>query len=251
MRILGRIFFTTRRRITLNSSSTTTTTSTAAASQILARNRYLPNQHQKCQPYSTENRKKDLVESSPEYEEKAVQTTVYETIKEGTKTASYLGVIIVGVSIGSVIIYAICSELFSNKSPNRVYSKAFAYVAKDSKVQNVLGDQIKGFGEETRRGRRQHVSHVTYHKDGLNLLRMKFYVKGSRETGTVHLEMYENEKGKYEYRYLFVVVDDLARRTIILEDNRAKAAESVAGGDATLFPSLNTDTLPEVDLSMK
>lgn len=49
---------------------------------------------------------------------------------------------------------------------------------------------------------------------------MKFYLKGSRRKATVHLEMKENEKGKYEYRYFFVQLDEYPGTTIIIEDNR-------------------------------
>lgn len=63
-------------------------------------------------------------------------------------------------------------------------------------------------------------SHVLYEKDGVNYLRMKFYLKGSRRKATVHLEMKENEKKKFEYRYLFVQLDEYPHTTIILEDNR-------------------------------
>ncbi|XP_065221799.1 mitochondrial import inner membrane translocase subunit Tim21 [Planococcus citri] len=200
-------------------------------------------------PYSTSKKPENKLVENVSGEQKAVQTTVIENIKETTKTVSYLGFVLVGFSIGLSVIFAICYELFSGKSPNKIYSKAFDYVSKDSRIQNVIGDQIKGFGEETRRGRRRHIAHVSYQKDGMNLLRMKFYIKGNRESGTVHLEMFENEKGKYEYRYLFVVTDGVNPKSIILEDNRYKAS-ATAQGNAVAFPALSTD-LPELDLSSK
>lgn len=47
-----------------------------------------------------------------------------ERIKENTKTASYLGVIALGVSVTGIMFYAIFRELFSSTSPNSVYSDA-------------------------------------------------------------------------------------------------------------------------------
>lgn len=247
MRILNRILFLPRKQLALHQFNTTFRTHRLPASSdtkntnifVLLRRSYSS---------SSKKPENQLVENVPG-EEKAVQTTVIENIKETTKTVSYLGFVLVGFSIGLSVIFAICYELFSSKSPNKVYAKAFDYVSKDTRVQNVIGDQIKGFGEETRRGRRQHIAHVAYQKDGINLLRMKFYIKGSRETGTVQLEMFENQEGKYDYRYLFVVTEGLNPRSIILEDNRYKASASAQGKAGTY--SAPSNDLPELDLSLK
>lgn len=47
-----------------------------------------------------------------------------EKIKENTKTASYMGVILLGVGVTGIMFYAIFRELFSSQSPNSVYSEA-------------------------------------------------------------------------------------------------------------------------------
>ncbi|KAF2892349.1 hypothetical protein ILUMI_13825 [Ignelater luminosus] len=143
-----------------------------------------------------------------------------EKVKETTKTASYLGVILLGVGVTGALFYAVFNELFSSKSPNNVYTKAAKRCLNDPRIQDSLGQPITTYGEETRRGRRQHVSHLKYEKNGKRYLRMRFYLQGSFRKGTVQLEMMENESGNYEYRYLFVEIDDLLRSTIVLEDNR-------------------------------
>ncbi|XP_067006942.2 mitochondrial import inner membrane translocase subunit Tim21 [Anabrus simplex] len=168
--------------------------------------------------YSTEKENKSSLTEVKSKEIGAAAT--FEQVKETTKTVSYLGVIVVGVGVTGIMFFAVFQELFSSKSPNSVYSAALDKCCNEPRILNALGDPIKGFGEETRRGRRRHVSHLLYEKDGINYLRMKFYIQGSRRRGTVHLEMRENDKGKYEYRYLFVQLDDYPRDTIILEDNR-------------------------------
>lgn len=145
-----------------------------------------------------------------------------EKVKETTKTASYLGIILLGVGVTGTLFYAVFNELFSSKSPNNVYAKATKKCIADQRVEDKLGYPITAYGEETRRGRRQHVTHLTYEKDGKQYLRMRFYLKGTFHKGVVNLEMMENDSGKYEYRYLFVDVDDLARTTLVLEDNRHK-----------------------------
>nr|XP_023022036.1 mitochondrial import inner membrane translocase subunit Tim21 [Leptinotarsa decemlineata] len=144
-----------------------------------------------------------------------------EKVKETTKTVSYLGVILLGVGVTGSLFYAIFSELFSSNSPNNIYSKAVKKCISDHRIEDKLGYPITAYGEETRRGRRQHVSHLIYAgRDGRKHMRMKFHLKGSFHTGTVHLDMVENDAGNYEYRYLFVEVDDMLRNTIMVEDNR-------------------------------
>ncbi|KAF5298387.1 hypothetical protein FQR65_LT01165 [Abscondita terminalis] len=150
-----------------------------------------------------------------------------EKVKETTKTASYLGVILLGVGVTGALFYGVFSELFSSKSPNSVYTKAAKLCKNDSRVQIALGEPIMAYGEETRRRRRQHVNHVVYEKNGKKHLRMQFYLKGSFRKGTAQLEVMENDKGKYEYRYLFVEVDDLLQSTIVLEDNRSKETNAL------------------------
>ncbi|EAT36747.1 AAEL011189-PA [Aedes aegypti] len=143
-----------------------------------------------------------------------------ERVKENTKTASYMGVIVLGVGVTSVLFYAIFKELFSSNSPNNIYTEALERVKDEPKVKDALGAPIKGFGEESRRGRRNHVAHTTYVRDGVQYIRMQFYVQGIRNKATVHLEKRLNDSGDYEYRYLFVQLDYYPHSTIILEDNR-------------------------------
>lgn len=115
-----------------------------------------------------------------------------EKVKETTKTVSYLGVILIGVGVTGTLFYAVFSELFSSKSPNNIYTKAVKRCVADPRIEDKLGKPITAYGEETRRGRRQHVSHVEYMgKDGRRHLRMKFHLKGSFHTGTVQLDVAE------------------------------------------------------------
>lgn len=114
-----------------------------------------------------------------------------EKVKETTKTVSYLGIILLGVGVTGTLFYAVFNELFSSKSPNNVYTKAVKKCLADTRVEDKLGAPITAYGEETRRGRRQHVHHVIYEKDGRKHLRMKFYLQGTFNKGTVQLEMVE------------------------------------------------------------
>lgn len=136
-----------------------------------------------------------------------------ERIKENTKTASYIGVIAIGVAVTGVMLYATFRELLSSDSPNNVYSSALDKCInvstaairmsywmwlliviltnsniQDTRVQDSLGAPIKGFGEESRRGRRQFVAHQMFERSGAPHIRLQFYIKGIRNKATVHVE---------------------------------------------------------------
>ncbi|KAH0617854.1 hypothetical protein JD844_016504 [Phrynosoma platyrhinos] len=144
-------------------------------------------------------------------------------VKEAGRDFTYLIVVVVGIGVTGGLFYVIFKELFSSSSPSKIYGDALEKCRAHPEVIGVFGEPIKGYGEATRRGRRQLVSHIEYVKDGLKYMRLKFYIEGSEKgkQGTVHLEVKENpESGKYEYRYIFVDIDVYPRRTIIIEDNR-------------------------------
>lgn len=151
------------------------------------------------------------------------QTSATQKVKEAGRDFTYLIVVLIGLGVTGGLLYVLFQELFSSSSPNKVYGNAFNLVKSHPEVIGAFGEPIKCYGETTRRGRRQHVSHLEYVKDGLKHMRLKFYIEGSEPgiKGTVHSESKENpETGKYEFRYIFVEVDTYPRRTIIVEDNR-------------------------------
>nr|XP_023678177.1 mitochondrial import inner membrane translocase subunit Tim21 [Paramormyrops kingsleyae] len=146
-----------------------------------------------------------------------------QKVKQASKDFTYLIVVVIGIGVTGGLLYIVFKELFSSSSPSKIYGKALEKCRAHPEVIGVFGEPIKGYGETTRRGRRQHVSHVEYIKDGLKHMQLKFYIQGAepRMQGTVHTEMKENpETGQYEFRYIFVDVDTYPRRTIIVEDNR-------------------------------
>lgn len=62
------------------------------------------------------------------------------------------------------------------------------YFLQDTRIQDALGVPIKGYGEETRRRRRQHVAHSVYERNGKQYIRMQFYIQGIRNKATVQCE---------------------------------------------------------------
>ncbi|XP_055272898.1 mitochondrial import inner membrane translocase subunit Tim21 [Moschus berezovskii] len=146
-----------------------------------------------------------------------------QKVKEAGRDFTYLIVVLIGITITGGLFYTIFRELFSSSSPNKIYGKALEKCRSHPEVISVFGEPVKGYGEVTRRGRRQHVSFIEYVKDGLKHMRVKFYIQGSEpgKQGTVHLEVKENpETGEYEFRYIFVELEPYSR-TIVVEDNRS------------------------------
>ncbi|XP_013797722.1 mitochondrial import inner membrane translocase subunit Tim21 isoform X1 [Apteryx mantelli] len=146
-----------------------------------------------------------------------------QKVKEAGRDFTYFIVVLVGISVTGGLFYVIFKELFSSSSPSKIYGDALEKCRSHPEIMAVFGEPIKGYGEATRRGRRQLVSHIEYIKDGLKHMRLKFYIEGSEpgKRGTVHVEVKENpERGRFEVRYIFVDVDTFPRRTIIIEDNR-------------------------------
>ncbi|KAL5022641.1 hypothetical protein ScPMuIL_001796 [Solemya velum] len=146
--------------------------------------------------------------------------TTAQKVKEAGKDATYTGVIVLGVGVTGLMAYAIGRELLSKESPSGVYGQALKICQNHDELLDALGFPVKGYGETTRRGRRRYVSHHEYVVDGVKHMRMKFYVEGAHKKGTAHLEVKKNDRGKYEFRYLFVDTDSYPHRTIILEDHR-------------------------------
>ncbi|KAA0199443.1 hypothetical protein HAZT_HAZT003996 [Hyalella azteca] len=143
-----------------------------------------------------------------------------EKAKEATKTTYYSAIVLVGLGVTGYLFYTVFGELFASFSPQSVYSDAVKKCCAHPRVQDVLGsDGLKCYGEETRRGRRTHVSQMTYEADGQRGMRIMFHIKGSRRKGTAWLDARDSPSGWY-YRYLYVQLDQYPQEVIVVQDNR-------------------------------
>uniref|UniRef100_A0A2P2I3E5 Mitochondrial import inner membrane translocase subunit Tim21 n=1 Tax=Hirondellea gigas TaxID=1518452 RepID=A0A2P2I3E5_9CRUS len=172
--------------------------------------------------------------------------------KEATKTTYYGLVVLAGLGMLGAMAYTLFGELFASFSPQSVYSDAAQLCINNTRVQDLIGsDSIKCYGEETRRGRRQHVSHLKYVLEGQRGMRIKFYLKGNRKTATAQLDAREGENGWY-YRYLVVQVDTYPHQVVMIQDNRGSERDGevslAAGGDLNSFVSI-ADANPAPELT--
>ncbi|KAF2366484.1 Mitochondrial import inner membrane translocase subunit Tim21 [Trinorchestia longiramus] len=173
-----------------------------------------------------------------------------EKAKEATKTTYYTAVVLAGLGITGLLFYTVFGELFASFSPQSVYSDAVKQCCAHPRVQDVLGNEgLKCYGEETRRGRRQHVSHLTYEADGQKGMRIMFHIKGSRRTGTAWLDARDSSSGWY-YRYLYVQLDNYPQEVIVVQDNRGITDEKKSSfGDSSssfLGSSANSGELTSI-----
>ncbi|XP_078073265.1 mitochondrial import inner membrane translocase subunit Tim21 isoform X3 [Mustelus asterias] len=142
-------------------------------------------------PEKKQDNKVSLKRSAP-----PVSTT--QKVKEAGKDLTYLLVVLIGIGITGGLFYVIFKELFSSSSPSKIFGDALKKCRAHPEIIGALGEPIKGYGETTRRGRRRHVSHVEYVKDGVKHIQLKFYIEGSEPIkGIVHLDAKENpESGR-------------------------------------------------------
>ncbi|KAJ8277705.1 hypothetical protein GJAV_G00078810 [Gymnothorax javanicus] len=146
-----------------------------------------------------------------------------QKVKQAGMDFTYLLIVLVGAGVTGGLLYILFKELLSSSSPNKIYGKALDKCRAHPEVIGAFGEPIKGYGETSRRGRRQQIGHAEFLQNGKKHMRLKFYIEGSEPQlqGTVHTEVMENpETGKYEFRYVFVDMDTYPRRTIVVEDNR-------------------------------
>ncbi|XP_057325800.1 mitochondrial import inner membrane translocase subunit Tim21-like isoform X1 [Microplitis mediator] len=123
--------------------------------------------------------------------------------------------------------YVLSTELLSDKSPYSIYCKAADRCRQDPKVTDALGGRIHAQIEKDGDTRRCFsLNYRVYQHNGRTYMRMKFYIQGVREGGTVNLDMRRDDNGNVVYRYLFVQLEDASRSIIVLEDNRAAEGDS-------------------------
>ncbi|CAP20646.1 Protein CBG23912 [Caenorhabditis briggsae] len=151
--------------------------------------------------------------------EKQKPTTFTGKVAEKASNTFMYTAVVAGVGLIGAFIYVLAGEFFAQDSPQTIFNKALALVREDGRCQDIFGASIAGFGEETSRGRRRHVAHHKYEKDGMQRIRVLFHVKGDRDEGIAQAEM-EQRDGDWEWRFLYVENKRRPKTTHVLIDNR-------------------------------
>uniref|UniRef100_A0A8R1HIN6 Mitochondrial import inner membrane translocase subunit Tim21 n=1 Tax=Caenorhabditis japonica TaxID=281687 RepID=A0A8R1HIN6_CAEJA len=151
--------------------------------------------------------------------EKPKPTTFSGKVAEKASNTFMYTAVIAGVGLIGAFIYVLAGEFFAQDSPQAIFNKALDLVRNDGRCQDIFGASIAGFGEETARGRRRHVAHHKYEKDGMQRIRVLFHVKGDRGEGIAQAEM-EQRDGDWQWRFLYVEDKKRPKTTHVLIDNR-------------------------------
>ncbi|KAL1914317.1 uncharacterized protein VTP21DRAFT_9010 [Calcarisporiella thermophila] len=134
--------------------------------------------------------------------------TMGQKVVAAGKTTTNIGVIALGVGIMGTLVYVVWSEFFGSSSTN-TFSDALEKIRVNEELQQILGHPIKGHGEpsQSRRRRNRRIAYqIVEDTKGNEHMLMRFFVEGPGATGTVHLDMVRDERGKWDYHYLFVDV---------------------------------------------
>ena len=134
----------------------------------------------------TESADKSLKTSS---ENAQLQTSFAKKTKENVKTVSYTAVVIGGLGATLAIFYVIFKELFSGETAQSFFQYGSKKCMEHEKVQDLLGEPIKAYGEETRRHKAKRVAHMEYQDDqGHRGIRLQFQLVGCRKKATVDMD---------------------------------------------------------------
>ncbi|KAK6751842.1 hypothetical protein RB195_003333 [Necator americanus] len=170
--------------------------------------------------YFSDKTKKDTKLAEPRKQEQTgLQRSILEEVAEKASNTFLYAAVAAAVGMLGVFVYLLAGEFFAEDSPQKIYSSALALVREDGRCQDLFGSTIAGFGEETSRGRRRHVAHHKYEKDGRQRIRVLFHLKGDRDEGIAQAEM-EQRDGDWQWRFLYVETKRRPKTTHVLIDNR-------------------------------
>ncbi|CAJ0579820.1 unnamed protein product, partial [Mesorhabditis spiculigera] len=177
-----------------------------------------PQAQQKAGQLANKDLHRSILEEVLIHEKKKPTTFTGKAAEKATNTFLYAAVASSVALIGAFA-YFLVQEFFSQDSPQYIFTKALNMVRADPRCADLFGDSIKGFGEETSRGRRRHVAHHKYYKDGNERIRVMFHLKGANGEGICQVER-EQRNGEWDYRFLYVEQKSPHRVTHVLIDNR-------------------------------
>ncbi|CAO3614952.1 unnamed protein product [Cunninghamella echinulata] len=152
--------------------------------------------------------------------------TPAQKVKVASKTSFNFTVVGAGLALTAGLLYFIGSELFGSQSSTNIFSDAVDCVRQNEELIQLLGTPIKGHGAPSR-NRMKRNRRIQYQimddQSGNPHLFMKFYVEGPHDEGVGMIEMIKDDKGKWQYKHLFVDVpansNGLPVKRIYLEKN--------------------------------
>uniref|UniRef100_A0A0N5AR02 Mitochondrial import inner membrane translocase subunit Tim21 n=1 Tax=Syphacia muris TaxID=451379 RepID=A0A0N5AR02_9BILA len=149
--------------------------------------------------------------------EQQPKTTTQKIVQKAENTFFY-AILAASVAALGMLGYVLFEQFFTYESPERVYSSALSIVRADERCQELFGSTIAGYGEDSGRGRRRHVAHQKYEKNGKQRMRVLFHLQGSKGKGIAQAEM--EKDGSWQWRFLLVQTEGRHPEAHVLIDNR-------------------------------
>ncbi|KND02381.1 hypothetical protein, variant [Spizellomyces punctatus DAOM BR117] len=148
--------------------------------------------------------------------------TANSAVAHALQTLGYTGVIIVGLGVIGTAIYSIGLELVDQTDAWKVYDDALERVMNSEEVQKLVGIPMTGLADEGGRRGKSLSHHIVEDPTSGKTLLMKFYIKGAKSSGTVHVEMVQNkETSRWDYQLLLVdIAQHGGSKRVIVTDNR-------------------------------
>jgi import inner membrane translocase subunit TIM21 len=149
--------------------------------------------------------------------------TTSQKVVHSTRVVSYSGIVLAGIAVLGAVGYALFYEFFSKDSPQSMFGEALKKVQKDPRVEGMVGDSIKGYGQESyRRFSRQMIQPFRFQENGTDYIRFTFRINGSQNKGSVHVEMARPVNASFwtSWGLSYMRLDTDDRRRVVLEDNR-------------------------------
>ncbi|GFR40314.1 hypothetical protein Agub_g849 [Astrephomene gubernaculifera] len=126
-------------------------------------------------------------------------------VVEGT---SYTLVILAAFGVLAFVLYQVLTSLIFEPTAMTCFNHTLERLKGDPRITVRIGgaDDIKAWGTNSEsRVARQQIPHQIY-KDanGVEHVRIQFYIRGPSGTGMVNADMYKDESGSWQYTYLVV-----------------------------------------------
>lgn len=160
---------------------------------------------------------KSILEEVLIKEQQKPKTTAQKVVQKAENTFFY-AIFAASVAALGLLAYVLFEQFFSYESPQKIFSSALSMIRADERCQELFGSSIAGYGEESARGRRRHVAHQKYEKDGRERIRVVFHLKGTKARGIAQAEM--EKDSSWEWRFLLVQTHGPSSETHVLIDNR-------------------------------
>lgn len=105
--------------------------------------------------------------------------TPAQKFKRGATNVFFISICVASAGTIVMLAYFLLEQFWAGDSPQRIYSKSLKLIRNNPQCIDIFGSKIAGYGEDTGRGRRRHITSSRYIKDGQKRVRVMFHLKAS------------------------------------------------------------------------